>query len=584
MKLIENKKGNDKIGILEQMIEKRGLTKDEVLELLNPSIVKDTTILDYYDGLKAINLIKNHLECEHSTIGILVDDDVDGLTSASYLYKTIKLLSPDQDIMFFVHETKKHGLYEEISEKILESEVTLLLLPDSSSNNIKYLNEICHEIDVIVLDHHPITDEVATRIISDSLPNLAIVNCKSENNNLMNDNFTGAGMSYLFMKQLDEEYGTQHSDVYIDLIALGQIGDSSNVSNGEIRKIVERASYKQYINTDFIAKKYLDLDRVCVHDYSFGIIPLMNAISRIGTANDKMDLLSCLVDSGTCTITTTKRKKNKETGKFDKIEVECTKSELYLPKCEKIKKQQKEIAQNSMKFIRENVHDNNIAICMANESSIETHITGYIAQQMKNEYNKPCIFLTPHPEDAELLVGSGRGEASIIPDLKQWCLNTGLFEFCEGHDNAFGLGIKKENINEVIRLSSQKLEQDVNAIEVDFLSDKPDMKLIKEINQYRFYFGGKLKEPLLGFTNMKVKKSAISQKGKMLTIFAHGIEFVCFSASPNAINELTDGFGDYTTVDLIGRAYISRWNGKEKHKIMIDKYEVVENNEEEFIF
>ena len=56
-------------------------------------------------------------------------------------------------------------------------------------------------------------------------------------------------------------------------------------------------------------------------DLSFSVIPMINAIIRVGTLEDKTLLFRALNDIDPEIFEVQKKKKNKQTGKFDKIMV-----------------------------------------------------------------------------------------------------------------------------------------------------------------------------------------------------------------------------------------------------------------------
>lgn len=45
-------------------------------------------------------------------------------------------------------------------------------------------------------------------------------------------------------------------------------------------------------------------------------------------------------------------------------------------------------------------------------------------------------------------IGSGRGDEKVLSSLKDWCNETGLVEFAQGHANAFGISIPEDNFEE----------------------------------------------------------------------------------------------------------------------------------------
>ena len=73
--------------------------------------------------------------------------------------------------------------------------------------------------------------------------------------------------------------------------------------------------------------------------------------------------------------------------------------------------------------------------------------TGLTATRIAEEYTRPCLLLRKRNEDETLYGGSGRNTNNgSIDNLKSFLESTGCFESIMGHENAFGVEIKKENI------------------------------------------------------------------------------------------------------------------------------------------
>ena len=95
---------------------------------------------------------------------LIVDCDVDGFTSSAIIYQYIKSFAPNQEIDYWLHEHKQHGLEDHITNILnCDTHYSLVILPDSSSNDYEY-HEQLKEIGTkcLILDHHDI--EADTKI------------------------------------------------------------------------------------------------------------------------------------------------------------------------------------------------------------------------------------------------------------------------------------------------------------------------------------------------------------------------------------------------------------------------------------
>ena len=94
---------------------------------------------------------------ENKNCLIVVDSDCDGYTSAALLINYLYDLFPawgQNHLEYYIHEGKQHGLSDSIN-MLLGSCYSLVILPDSSSNDYEYHKLLKEDItDIIVLDHH----------------------------------------------------------------------------------------------------------------------------------------------------------------------------------------------------------------------------------------------------------------------------------------------------------------------------------------------------------------------------------------------------------------------------------------------
>lgn len=139
-------------------------------------------------------------------IRIISHYDTDGITSAAILAKTFQRL----DKRFSIKIVK--GLEEDIIKKeIKKNKKQILIFSDLASNSLESFNEAKDPI--YILDHHEIIKEKLTN------PNIKVLNPhlteEPENNNC-----TGAGVCYLFSKQINQK----NKDL-AKMAIIGLIGD-----------------------------------------------------------------------------------------------------------------------------------------------------------------------------------------------------------------------------------------------------------------------------------------------------------------------------------------------------------------------
>ena len=377
---------------------------------------------------KGVDLLLKHIK-KDSKIALPVDADMDGYTSASVFVKTMKEINVNVDAL--IDEGKTHGLTDNIMNDIIGN-YDLVIIPDAGSNDIKQHQTLLdNEIDFIVLDHHEVKEEVIDKLnISE---NGVVINNQLLN---INKNYTGVGMVYIFLKYVNFlENLDLDIDKYLDLVALGAVGDVSNVADKEIRYYVTKGLNN--INNLFI-KSVMErkgLKEMTGRDASFSIISMVNAVTRVGSVEEKKSLFDAIVSDSTETTTVEVRKKNKSTGKFDKIPTEMTVHDIIVKKCESIKTKQDKIVKEAMKKV-EYIHDNNVIIGLLDED-VPSSITGLVAMKVSDKHRKPVMIGKRYDT---YIAGSGRAPDGL--DFKGILTSSDLFTYVAGHKSAFGWRIE----------------------------------------------------------------------------------------------------------------------------------------------
>ena len=143
---------NLKKDFLKEIFENRGVSQEDIMKYLHPSFnnIQDWHALDNIED--ACHLLKKHID-NNSKIGIIVDVDVDGTTSAATLWNFIKRIKPELQLEAIIHEKKMHGLTDDLYEDVYHNGYNLILTPDSGSNDYEQHHALRQlGIDILVLD------------------------------------------------------------------------------------------------------------------------------------------------------------------------------------------------------------------------------------------------------------------------------------------------------------------------------------------------------------------------------------------------------------------------------------------------
>jgi hypothetical protein len=105
------------------------------------------------------------------------------------------------------------------------------------------------------------------------------------------------------------------------------------------------------------------------------------------------------------------------------------------------------------------------------DNILNSSITGLVANKLVNLYNKPVMLLKTTEEG--ILKGSVRtvNNNPILRNFKDICIDTGLFEYCSGHQGSFGAGIKIDNL-EKAREVFNEMFKDYDHLPISYYGDK----------------------------------------------------------------------------------------------------------------
>lgn len=427
---------NDIQNSLEQILINRGISQP-FSNFLTPSF-KSANPYNKLDNIDwGVQLLKKHLDM-NSNIGIIVDSDCDGYLSAAILWLYIKIIQPEANLFYLLHDGKEHGFSSEILKQMPKN-TNLILSPDGGTNDYeehKKLREM--GIDIIVLDHHE-----ADRVSTDAV---IINNQLSEN--FPNKNLCGAAIVYKFCEAYDDIMGYGFADDFLDLVAFALVADMMDVRNFETQLYIQEGI--KFIKNEFLKKvvekqSYSLKNEVTPIGIAFYIVPLINALIRVGEQKEKEVMFRALVDGN---ILVPSSKRGHKPGDMEIL------TEQALRFATNAKSRQKKIQDSSVQTIRKIIEDNNLAdnkilAIYIDEKILPKTLTGLVANKLTAIYKRPVLLLR-EPKvttvdintinvddcieiDEILLQGSARGyDKSDLKLFKDFVNQSNLFKYAEG--------------------------------------------------------------------------------------------------------------------------------------------------------
>lgn len=549
---------------LEDILKLKGIK--DIDSFLNPTIKNTESELLFDDIEKARDVFVKHIN-NKDVIDLLVDCDVDGFTSASDIYQYIKRLNPNIEIRCFIHKGKIHGLSEFV-DSMCEDNSKLVIIPDAGSGDSKECEKlITSGKDVIILDHHNI----------DASNNPAIVVNNQLSNRITDKAMTGVGITYKFTKLLDKYYGVNYADDYLDLVALGMIGDRADTINLQTRYLIlkgleqirNETNKNKLISVLVDAQMYSMNNKITINGIGFYVCPLMNSMIRLGEYEDKCYMFEALCNSD-------KMIDRKVRGKGM---VNMTIQEYVLKACQSSNRKQKKITEESAAVLSEEIKKFNmdklpILVCNARDD-VDSNSIGLIANRLADQYQRPCLLMR---RKGDICKGSGRGSDKCeILDFNRWCKDTGLFNKVEGHPGAFGCEIDFDNTNKLFSLLStmRKIDEPTYHVYNVYDSNQIHDQIIKNVAKYDYVWGNTVSEPIFLIKNIPCNKYnlyLLGSKQNKIEFTYHNIKFVkqTKGSSLASLYKEIISIGDNFEFDIVGRFSIDYKSGKASQVLVED--------------
>lgn len=461
----------------------------------NFNLIKDLDI--------AKKLLKESIE-NNKKIMIYGDYDVDGVSSTTILYKSLKQLT--NNISYYIphREHEGYGLNLETTKKIINFNVDLLITCDNGITSIDEINLLKeNNVQSIIIDHHEPIIEDEKMVLPKAN---AIIDPKRLDCEYPFKLMCAGGLTYRFIVNFFDFYNKELNN-HEELIIFSSIATICDIVDlYEDNRIIVKNGLDLLNNFKNINKGlYALLEKNSIHnknisDYDVGFIigPCINAVGRLDKATLAVDLFT--------------------TDDDELIEILST--ELY-----ELNTERKKITKESFDRVLEKVQNDETYleddILVVYDEETHESVAGIVAGRLKDYFYKPTIVLTNSSKVA-------KGSARSIPNCDIYKLlskSRELFLKFGGHSMAAGLSLDFENI-EKLRLELNKnseLEPDdfIEIIKIENQLSVDDITLEKYYSLEKLKpFGKGNREPLFGSKNVFVSSiRVIEEKNTIIFTF-----------------------------------------------------------------
>ena len=380
----------------------------DVDEYLNAGLEVMDSPWDYPNMKEGVERLRKAID-DGEKIGILVDADCDGNLSAALIVKF--LLRFTNNLAYFFHVGKGHGLVqnkeENIPQQVLDSGVSLLIAPDSSTNDAPQCQWLkSNGIDCLVLDHHEVTT---------SNPYAIIINHHLGDG--LNTALSGTGVTHKFAISCAESWGINLGDLYYDLVATSIISDVCDLTTLENRAYVKYGF--EHITNTMLELMFTKFNRKGNNPIgvSWGAAPPINSLCRGNDQQAKMDFFMALIGKGD----------------MDK----------GISIARKAHNEQSKIVKTIYQEIEPDL-DQSHKVVIGYTTEEYKGYTGLIANKITGNFGKPALVL--RELNSTTWSGSLRSPVDIADKI-----NESKLAKCQGHLSAAGCIIKKSNLNRLIK-------------------------------------------------------------------------------------------------------------------------------------
>ena len=558
--------------VIARIIRNRDVICDEdIYNYLNDDLEKISSPWLFKDMDKAVDILRIKISHE-SKIRIICDYDVDGITSGYILFRSLKKLGANIDLVVPHRIEDGYGINEKLIKNAYDSGIDTILTCDngiSAYNQVEYAKSL--GMNIIITDHHEVPFEETDGKREYIVPNAdAVVNHKQADCPYPFKELCGAMVAYQLISALFETEGIGKNELYklLPYAAIATVCDVVDLK-GENRIIVKQGIKKLKDCNDIGINALINackLDKNNLSSYQFGFVigPCLNSSGRLDTAKRATELLDC---------------------------IDTQKAEVLAKELVELNAERKDMTNEGAMTAIEMAQDMDDKVLVLYLKDCHESIAGIIAGRVREKYNKPTFVLT----DAEQGVkGSGRSieEYDMYSELTK--VKSLLTKF-GGHKMAAGISLEEKNID----LFRKMLNENCNLTEEDlYLKMWIDIALPLEyitmdfVNQLEVIkpYGKGNEKPVFAEKNLKIiSLQILGKSGNVIKMvvenqnhyrmtavkFNSAVDFMAFLSEKFGEEEVNKALqGQKNNLEIMATYYpeINEYNGRINLQIIIDRF------------
>ena len=477
-------------------------------------------------------------------IGVLIDPDVDGQLSAALIVKF--LLRFTNNLAYFFHVGKGHGLVqnkeENIPQQVLDSGVSLLIAPDSSTNDAPQCQWLkSNGVDAIICDHHEVTT-----------PNPYAIIINHHLGEGLNTALSGTGVTHKFAISCAESWNIDLGDLYYDLVATSIISDVCELTTLENRAYVKYGF--EHITDPMLELMFNKFNRKGNNPIgvSWGTAPPINSLCRGDDQQAKIDFFMALIGKGDMDEgISIARKAHNEQSKIVKTIYEEIEPDL----------------------------DQSHKVVIGYTTEEYKGYTGLIANKITGNFGKPSLVL--RELNTTTWSGSLRSPVDIADKI-----NESKLAKCQGHLSAAGCVVKKSNLNRLIKwfdalpLDADPERQVAAILKPSQITSSLCHTCSDDMVLWGSSDGNKIVQPkfYLEFETSPSDVQVFVKKTTTVKITKDDVSFLKFQCDDETAQLLQR---ERCKVSMIVTLSVNEWNGVESPQGTVDSWEVEKVDEDD---
>lgn len=557
------------------LINRNLLSEDLVDEFLNTSLNKLKDFKKALGVLDAIEVIKASIKNDE-LITIYGDYDVDGVTSTTILYKTLKALT--NNVNYFLPNRHKdgYGLNIDRINELIDNGTKLIITCDNGIASLFENDYIQRKgLKQIVIDHHEEPEDIPTTYLK---PN-AIIDPKQKKCTYHFKEMCAGGLCYRFSVLLLDAFNKKVDflDELLVFASIATVCDIVTLTHDNriiVKEGLEKINENKEINiglNQILYKKDLLNKAITAYTFGFVIGPTINVAGRLSEAMEAVELF---VSDDLNTID----------------EISTNLYELNVKRQQLTKDSTTELLN-----VVSQTHLYNEKIIVIYSEDIDEAVAGIVCGRIKETFNRPTIILTDSSEEG-VLKASCRS-ISVYDMHKELSKVSQYFLRFGGHKMAAGFSIKKSDY----QIFKKTLIDNCTLTDDDFLKtlavddilslDKIRFNEAKNLEILSPYGIGN-QEPL--FASLKCSVTyirIIEDKNTLILMFKDEstsieVKSIAFSLVEQFKSIVNDNFEPYTAkkilngiirdidlmLDIVYYININEFNGKQSVQLKLEDF------------